>query len=82
MSALLRIYSSPSFKCPRVYPCQCAGCIHEDTLFLSRLVDSTSLRMDGALVDAWPYFPGLKVGKLFLYSSFFDYLVALFFFKS
>jgi hypothetical protein len=38
--------------------------------------------MDGALVDAWPYFPGLKVGKLFLYSSFFDYLVALFFLKS
>jgi hypothetical protein len=38
--------------------------------------------MDGALVDAWPYFLGLKVGKLFPYSSFFDYLVALFFLKS
>jgi hypothetical protein len=48
-------------------------------LFLSRLVDSTFLRMDGSLVDAWPYFPALKVGKLFLYSSFFDYLVALFY---
>jgi hypothetical protein len=25
---------------------------------------------DGALVDAWPYFPGLKVGHINLYSSF------------
>jgi hypothetical protein len=33
---------------------------------------------DGALVDAWPYFPGLKVGKMYLYPSFLlSYLVAL-----
>ncbi len=32
----------------------------------SRLVDSTFQRMDGAPVDAWPYFPGVKVGKLFI----------------
>jgi hypothetical protein len=27
--------------------------------------------MDGSLVDAWPYFQGFKVGKLFLYFYFF-----------
>jgi hypothetical protein len=36
----------------------------------SRLVDSNSLQMDEALVDAWPNFPGLKVGQSILYSSF------------
>ncbi len=25
---------------------------------------------DGAIVDAWPYFPGLKVGRIYLYSFF------------
>ncbi len=40
-------------------------------------LDSTVL--DGALVDAWLYFPGLKVGQMYIYSSFFtiyffDYL--------
>jgi hypothetical protein len=43
------------FKCPRVRPCDC-GCIHEDTLFTLQL-------MDGATVDAWLYFPGIKVGQ-------------------
>ena len=33
-------------------------------LFLSRLVDSTILLMDLSLVDAWLYFPGLKVGQI------------------
>ncbi len=53
----------PFFKCPRVRPCEC-GCIHEDTLFtLSRLVPFNS-SSDGwsNCRDAWPYFPGIKVG--------------------
>jgi hypothetical protein len=29
------------------------GCIHEDTLLLSLLVDSNFQRMDEALVDGW-----------------------------
>jgi hypothetical protein len=33
---------------------------------LSCLVCSTLQRMDEALVDAWLYFPGLKVGKIYL----------------
>jgi hypothetical protein len=39
-------------------------------LFLSHLVDSTILLMDLSLVDAWLYFPGLKVGQIYLCSSF------------
>jgi hypothetical protein len=35
--------------CPRVHPCECG-------------VDFTIQRMDH-LLDAWPYFPGLKVGQ-------------------
>jgi hypothetical protein len=44
--------------CSRVRPCEC-GCIHEtEALFpIARLLDSTFQRMDGALADAWPYFP-------------------------
>jgi hypothetical protein len=51
--------------CPRVHPCEC-GCIHED--FLSPIPDGgfNRIRMDGSLVDAWPYFPGLKVGQTFI----------------
>jgi hypothetical protein len=69
MSDELRISSAPFFNplCPRVHPCEC-GCIHEsEAFFLSRLVDSTFQRM-----DAWLYFPGLKVGQIHihLYSSF------------
>jgi hypothetical protein len=33
--------------------------------FPSRLVDS----VDGVPGDAWLYFPGLKVGKMYLFSS-------------
>jgi len=32
---------------------------------------------NGALVDAWPYFPGLKVGQMFLYSPFDDCLLVM-----
>jgi hypothetical protein len=28
-------------------------------------------------MDAWPYFTGIKVGKIYLYSCFIDYLVPL-----
>jgi hypothetical protein len=40
--------------------------------FLSNLVDSNLQRMDGATVDAWPFFPGSKVGKTFIFILF-DY---------
>jgi hypothetical protein len=61
-------------KRPRVHPCECGG-IHETFPIPP---GGFNLTADGTLVDAWPYFPGLKVGKLFLYSSFFEnYLVAL-----
>ncbi len=58
----------PFFKFPRVHPCECGG-IHEDPLFpiLHGVFDFST---DGALVDAWAVdFPGLKVGKIYLYSS-------------
>jgi hypothetical protein len=61
--------------CPRVRPCVCV-CIHEDVL-IPIPPGGFSFTADGALVDAWPYFPGLKVGHLYLYSSFFGYLVVL-----
>jgi hypothetical protein len=32
-------------------------------------MDLTFQWPDGAPVDAWPYFPGPKVGKIYLYSS-------------
>ncbi len=28
-------------------------------------------------MDAWPYFPGSKVGQMFLYSSLDDYLLVM-----
>jgi hypothetical protein len=69
----------PFFKCLRVRPCEC-GCIHEDTLFtLSRLVPFNS-SSDGwsNCRDAWPYFPGIKVGlKLIPILPFWQFLVGL-----
>jgi hypothetical protein len=62
MSALLRISSSPFFRCPRVHPCEC-GSIHEDLLFLIPPGAGFDPSTDGALLDAWLYFPGLKVGQ-------------------
>jgi hypothetical protein len=58
-------------KCPRVRPCE-YGCIHEDTLFTLScfLVYSTFLRMENLWMDTWPYYPGWKVGKTSLSSSF------------
>jgi hypothetical protein len=69
MSIELRVFSSPIFKYPRVHPCEC-GCIHEDSLFPSLPGGFYFSRNGavGALVDAWLYFPGLKVGQINLYS--------------
>ncbi len=70
MSDELRISSSPFFKplCPRVHPCEC-GRIHESEALFPIPPDggfnfSTNA---GALVDGCP---GVKVGKIYLYSSF------------
>jgi hypothetical protein len=51
--------------CPRVHPCEC-GCIHEDFLFPIPDGGFNHIQMDGSLVDAWLYFPGLKVGQTFI----------------
>ena len=76
--AELRISSFPPLSLNvLVYTsCEC-GCIHEDSLFsLSRLVNSTFRRMDGALAGSWwmwclAEFPRLKGRKnIYLYSSF------------
>jgi hypothetical protein len=41
------------------------------TLFFPILPIGLNFSADGTLVDAWPYFPGLKVGKIsILHSSF------------
>jgi hypothetical protein len=48
-----------SLKFPRVCPCEC---IHEDPLFPIPPAEFNS-SMDGAPVDAWLHFPGLKVGQ-------------------
>jgi hypothetical protein len=62
VSIELRI-SPGFFKCPRVRPCEC-GCIHEDTLYPHPVwCNLTFQRMDGASVDVWLYFPGIKVGQ-------------------
>jgi hypothetical protein len=53
---------------PRVHPCLC-GRIHEDVLFPIP-PGGFNFSADGALVDAWPYFTGIKVGKIYLYSLF------------
>jgi hypothetical protein len=55
------------YKCSRVFPCVC-GCIHEDPLFpiIPTVMDSTPQRMEHLLMDAWPCFPGFKVGQMFL----------------
>jgi hypothetical protein len=68
MSIELRVSSSPILKYPRVHLCEC-GCIHEDSLFPT-LPGVFNFSTDGALADARPYFPGLKVGQIYLYSTF------------
>jgi hypothetical protein len=45
---------------PRVHPCVC-GCIHEDTFF--PIPPGGFNHCAEVDVEAWPYFPGLKVGK-------------------
>jgi hypothetical protein len=66
VSTELRISSiSPFFQCPRVRPCEC-GCIHEDSL-LPIPPGGFNFSVDGALVDAWSYIPGFKVGNIHLY---------------
>ncbi len=67
--AKLRISFSPFFQCPRVRPCEC-GCIHEDTLFPILPGVGFNFSADGIRVEAWLYFPGLKVGNPNLYPSF------------
>ncbi len=58
-------------KYPRVCPCECGWIIHEDPLFPipPKVVDSTLQRMQHLWMDAWPYFPGIKVGQIYVYSS-------------
>ncbi len=46
-------------------------------ILLSRLADSTFLRMDGAFVDAWLYFPRLKGRENLSLFFLLDHLVAL-----
>ncbi|XP_046648084.1 uncharacterized protein LOC124338050 [Daphnia pulicaria] len=54
----IRIPLFPLFiECPPVRPCEC-GCIHEDPLLPYPVC--CHLQMDGATVDAWLYFPGIK----------------------
>jgi hypothetical protein len=43
----------------QVYAHVSVGIFTRTSFFLSRLLDSA----DGAPVDAWPYFPGFKVGQ-------------------
>ncbi len=50
---------------PRVHPCVCEW-IHEDPLFPIPPGVYSIIPADGAPVDSWPYFPGLKVGKTFI----------------
>jgi hypothetical protein len=74
MSVELSISSSDFLKSSRVHPCQ-SGCIHEDTLF--PIPPGFNYSADGALVDAWPYFPGLKVGHNLPLFFLLDYSVPL-----
>ncbi len=72
MSLELRISSSPFFKFPLLHPCVCGGysrgppfsypgwCIQ---------LSAEGWNTCGA-VEAWLYFPSLKVGQIYLYSSF------------
>jgi hypothetical protein len=76
MSGYSFLLPSPlNLLCPRVRPCEC-GCIHEDPLFPIQPGGFNS-SADGATVDAWPYFPGLKVGINDIYSPLLGYLVPL-----
>jgi hypothetical protein len=48
------------------------------SFFLSRLVPGEfNFPVDGALLDAWPDFPGIKVGKIYLYTSLLTIWMAL-----
>ncbi len=66
MSIELRISFSLSSNplCPRVRPCVCGGS-HESEALLLIPPGGFNLSADGALVDVWSYFPGLKVGQYF-----------------
>jgi hypothetical protein len=59
MSVELRICSPPFFKSPL------SSCTPITSLksFLPILPGGLHFSADEALVDAWPHFPGLKVGK-------------------
>jgi hypothetical protein len=73
MSALLRIY--PLSLNVLVYTHVSVGVFMRAPFFLSCLVDSTvetMRRMLHSAVDAWLYFPGLKVGKSYLFFLLFD----------
>jgi hypothetical protein len=64
MSVELRISSSSFFKC-LVYTHVSVG-VFTRTPFFPILPAGFDFSTDGALVDAWLYFPGLKVGNIYL----------------
>jgi hypothetical protein len=77
MSIELRISLSPFIKCTRLLrPCHVNLGVFTRTPFSLYPVwrNLTLQRMDGATVDAWLYFPGIKVGQNDLYSSFWTFM--------
>jgi hypothetical protein len=66
----LQISSSPFCKCPRVHPFLCGGIHESEDLFVIPPGVTFNFPTDGAIVNCWLYFPGVKVGKIYLYSSF------------
>jgi hypothetical protein len=55
----------------------CGG-IQESEALLLIPPGGFNVSVDGALLDVWPYFPGTKVGQIFLYPFYYlPYLMAL-----